>query len=75
MDLGAGEIERLGDQRHGRFRHAAEGLLHFVQDGKDGAFHMRLRGDDFACALSVPGFVSMHAQPLYIELENENKTV
>src|SRR5512135_824135 len=73
VDLGAGEIEGFGDQRHCRFRHAAEGLLHFVQDGKDGAFHVRLGGDDFACALSVPGFVSMHAQPLYIKSKMKTK--
>src|SRR5690242_2504421 len=73
VDLGAGEIERLRDQRHGCFRHAAERLLHFVQDGKDGAFHVSAAGDDLARALSVPGFVSMHAQPLYLDSKMKTK--
>ena len=74
VDLGAGQVQRLGDQRHGGFRHATERLLQFVQDGEDGALHKRFAGDDFASALSVPSFVSRHAQLLYPRLENEKKT-
>ena len=32
VDLGAGKIKRLGHQRHGRLRHAAERLLQSMQD-------------------------------------------
>ena len=32
VDLGARQIERLGDQRHGRFGDVAERLLQGVQD-------------------------------------------
>ena len=75
VDLGAGEVERLGDQRHGRLGNAAECLLQSVQDGEGGALHMRLLGDDFAGALDVPSFVSMHAQLPSSRLEDEKKPV
>ena len=73
VDLGAGEIEGFRDQRHCRFRHAAERLLQSMQNGEGGALHMRSLGDDFACALNVPWFVSRHAQPFLQRLKNEKK--
>ena len=64
VDLGAGKVKRLGHQRHGLVRHAAERLLQGMQDRKGGALQMPIPRDDFARALGVPWLVSWHAQPL-----------
>src|SRR5581483_7911000 len=61
VDLRAGKVERLGNQWDCSLWHAAERLLHFVQDRKDCAFHVSAAGDDFARALSGPSFISRHS--------------
>ena len=58
MDLGAGKIKRLGDERHGLFRHAAERLLQSMQNWKGCALHMLQPHDDFARAVGIPWLVS-----------------
>ena len=65
VDFGAGEIERLGNERDGSLRHAAEPLLQRMQDGEGRSFEMPVPRDDFARALGVPWLVSWHAQPLF----------
>src|SRR5262249_10198712 len=64
VDLGARQIQRLGDERHYRLRHAAEGLLQCLKDGEGGPLQMTVPRDDFDRAVGVPWFVSWHAQPL-----------
>ena len=41
MDLGAGDVQRLGDEGNDLLIDATEGFLQGVQDGQQGAFQMR----------------------------------
>ena len=45
VDLGARQVERVGDHRQGFLRHTAELFLHAVEDGKERAFALDVLGD------------------------------
>ena len=63
VDLGAGEVERLGDQRHRRVVDVAERLLQRVQDRQERAVAIE----------AVPN--ALEARPLYSrELELFSRT-
>ena len=43
MDLGAGQVQRLGDDRHRRIVDIAEGLLHRMEDRQKGTRLIAMR--------------------------------
>ena len=60
MDLGARQVQRLRDQRHGLRVDIAELVLEGVQHRQRGAFEMREPRDDRTGAVLVPGGISGH---------------
>jgi hypothetical protein len=55
------EVERLGDERHGRRRHVTEGGLHIVENGKQRTFAARVAADDVVALRFAP---RRHAETL-----------
>jgi hypothetical protein len=48
VHLGAADVQRLGDERHGLRRDMAERRLHVVQDGQQGAFPIVMPAQNFS---------------------------
>jgi hypothetical protein len=65
VDLGARQIKRLGDQRHGGVADTTELLLQGVQDRKHGAFKPGMFGNNFPGALGVPHGGLGHPLPVH----------
>ncbi len=55
VHLGARQVQRVRDQRHGAGIHVAERLLQRVQDRQRGPLREGVFGDDPGCALRAPG--------------------
>ena len=64
MYLGAGQIKRIGDERHGGGADTTELFLQAVQDRKHGAFKPGMSGDNLPGALGVPGGGLEHPFPI-----------
>ena len=54
MHLGARQVQRLRDHRHGLLRHVAECLLQGVQDWKKRALTAEMRLDDVERDIAIP---------------------
>ncbi len=59
MRLGARDVERLRDYRHGRLRHVTEGLLQVMEDRQHRAVLAAMGGDDLSGAILVPVLVNI----------------
>ena len=64
MDLGARQVQRVGDQRHGGRIHIAELLLQRVQDRQQRARHVLPLGDQRLRRARVPMAIAVHLCPL-----------
>ena len=58
VHLGAGQVQALGDHRHDRLVHVAEGALHGVQDRQGGAVEPGMLLDDLRGPDRVPALVT-----------------
>ena len=76
VNLGPGEVERLGDDGQRLLRHVAELLLDAVQDRQKRAFQLLQILDDRTGTLSDPGTCLLHghAAPslVRISVQDEN---
>ena len=53
VDFGAGEVQRLGNERHRLVADETEFLIHRMQNGQQGAFEAQMLGDNQPCAVFI----------------------